>query len=501
MHLIGLDIGTTGCKAVVFDLQGRMLGRGFREYGIVCDAPAKAEQDAERVWTLTKEALAEAVRRAGVKEVKALSLSVQGDAIIPVDGDFRALHPAILGMDYRSRPQADRCEAVWGGFGCFQRTGMRPHPMNSLTKVLWLRELAPAIFDRAARIVTYADFILGKLGGEAVLDETMASRTMAFDLAARGWNAELHAALGLSPAIWSRPVPSGTPAGRLRRELAAELGLPLELMLVAGGHDQTCAALGAGVVRPGMGVVSTGTAEVLATAFDRPMLSEAMFESYYPCYLHARPGMYFTFSLNHCGGLLLRWWRDNLAGEDVRAAGLQGMDAYQFMDAQLPDGPAPVMFLPHLSGSGTPRCDLQSKGALVGLTLATRRPDIFKAILEGLAFELRANLERLAACGLALEQLVAVGGGARSRPWLQLKADILNRPLRTLECHEAACLGAALLAGTAAGAYANLVEAVAQTVRYEGEFNPVHDRAVAYAGRYALFQELYPALRSVNQSL
>jgi xylulokinase len=211
--------------------------------------------------------------------------------------------------------------------------------------------------------------------------------------------------------------------------------------------------------------------------------------------------MYFTFSLNHCGGLLLRWWRDNFAGEQFRSAEGQGVDAYQFMDAQLPDGPAPVMFLPHLNGSGTPLCDLQSKGALVGLTLATRRPDIFKAILEGLAFELRANLERLAACGLALEQLVAVGGGARSRPWLQLKADILNRPLRTLECHEAACLGAALLAGTAAGAYANLVEAVAQTVRSEREFQPVHERTVAYAGRYALFQQLCPALRELNQSL
>jgi xylulokinase len=367
--------------------------------------------------------------------------------------------------------------------------------------VLLLRELAPAVFERAARIVTYADFMLGKLGGVAVIDETMASRTMAFDLGARAWSSELHAALGLSPAIWSRPVPSGTPAGGLRRELAVELGLPPGLLLVAGGHDQTCAALGAGAVRPGIGVVSTGTAEVLATAFDRPVLSDAMFESYYPCYLHAKPEMYFTFSLNHCGGLLLRWWRDNFAGEDTRTAGVQGMDAYQFMDAQLPAGPAPVMFLPHLNGSGTPLCDLHSKGAIVGLTLATRRPEIFKAILEGLTFELRTNLERMASCGIAVEQLVAVGGGARSWPWLQLKADILNRPLRTLECGEAACLGAALLAGTAAGAYANLAEAVAQTVRYGREFKPVADRVAAYAGRYALFQQLYPSLRTVNQSL
>jgi xylulokinase len=378
---------------------------------------------------------------------------------------------------------------------------MRPHPTNSLTKVLLLRELAPTVFDKAAKIVTYEDFILGKLGGEAVIDYTMASRTMAFELRNLRWSENIHRALGLDEAIWSRPVPSGTAAGTIRRALADELGLPGSLVLVTGGHDQTCAALGAGAIRAGLGVVSTGTAEVLSTALDRPLLSKAMFDSFYPCYLHASNGLYFTFSLNHVGGILLRWWRDNFACQEFADARHKGADPYQLIDDRMPRGLSPVMFLPHCNGSGTPGCDLKSKGAVVGLTLATTRHDVAKAILEGLTFELKYNFETMLSCGMRVEELVAVGGGARSSSWLQLKADILNRPLRTLRCHEAACLGAALLAGTAVGIYKNLQEAVAHTVFHEKEFVPCASRVTAYSERYETYQQLYPSLRELHWKL
>lgn len=497
--LLGLDIGTTGCKAIVFDAAGRMRGHGFREYGVVCDAPAKAEQDAEQVWALTKEVVREAVAKAGGGEaVKALSVSVQGDAIIPVDRDFHALHPAILGMDYRSAPQAKRCAELFGAFDLFQRTGMRPHPINSLTKVLLLRELAPQVFRRAWKIVTYADFILGKLGADAVIDHTMASRTMAFDLATATWDAGIHAALDLDPGLWSKAVPSGAVVGSIRPALAAELGLPRDVALVAGGHDQPCAALGAGVVREGIGVVSTGTAEVLATAFDQPPLTRALFDGFYPCYRHAKDGMFFTFALNHTAGILLRWWRDNFAAAEVAEAAKRGVDPYALIDERMPADPSPVMVVPHFNGSGTPTCDLQATGAIVGLTLATTRHDIAKAILEGLCFELRINLDAMQTAGLRVDELVAVGGGAKSALWLQLKADILGRPIKTLRCREAACLGAALLAGTAAGVFPSLAEAVRGTVAFERGFAPDAARRARYDERFAAYRRIYPALRNLT---
>jgi xylulokinase len=501
MHLLGLDVGTTGCKAVVFDAQGEVKGHGFHEYDVICREPGMAEQDAERVWDLARGVLREAVVRSGVRDLKALSVSVQGDAIIPVQKDFHALHPAVLGMDYRSQRQARECAEKCGDFELFQRTGMRAHPINSLTKVLLLRELAPAVFAQTWKFVTYADFVLGKLGAEAVLDHTMASRTMAFDLADRRWNSDILTKVGLAESLFSRAVPSGTPVGRIRPLLARELGLPTDLLLVAGGHDQPCAALGAGVIREGLGVVSTGTAEVLATAFDHPTLTRPMFESFYPCTLHAKAGMYFTFSLNHVGGLLLRWYRDNFAGGEVADAARQGAQVYGIIDARLPRGPSPVMVLPHWNGSGTPRCDLEAKGAILGLTTATTRHDVAKAILEGLCFELLINLRTMEQCGIEVHELAAVGGGARSERWLQLKADILQRPVRTLRCRESACLGAALLAGTAAGVFASLDEAVRQTVAWDREFVPQHPSSEQYQVRFATYQKLYPALRLLNAEL
>ena len=291
MHLIGLDIGTTSCKAIVFDADGRMRGQACREYGMVCDAPAKAEQDAEAVWSLTREALCEAVAQVGRQGRRRAKCFGAGRRHHPSRRGFpRACIPPSSGMDYRSEPHARRCEERLDGFTLFQRTGMRPHPMNSFCKVLLLRELSPKTFDSAARIVTYADFILGKLGGEAMIDHTMASRTMAFDSHAMAWDGPIHQAFGVNPAIWSKPVPSGTVAGTIRPALAEELGLTRDLLLVTGGHDQTCAAIGAGAIREGLGVISTGTAEVLSTALPRPVLSRLMYDSYYPCYLHARPG-------------------------------------------------------------------------------------------------------------------------------------------------------------------------------------------------------------------
>jgi xylulokinase len=447
---------------------------------------------------LAKDALREAVLASGVKEVAALSVSVQGDAIIPVDAGFRALHPAILGMDYRSAPQAAACAEQFGDFPLFEKTGMRAHPMNSLAKVLFLREREPEVFARAWKMVTYADFVLGKCGGEAVIDHTMASRTMAFDLKAKAWSREILNRLELGEDLFSKAVPSGSVVGTIRRSLAEELNLPPGVLLVTGGHDQTCAALGAGMVKPGLGLVSTGTAEVFSTALDAPALNRRMFDSFYPCYLHATPGMFFTFALNHVGGILLRWWRDQFGGMEAADARAAGVDPYEFITQRMPSGPSPVFVVPHLNGTGTPWCDLEAKGAILGLTLSTTRHDVAKALLEGLAFELRVNLETMQSCGMDIRRLAAAGGGAKSALWLQLKADILNRPITTLRCREAACLGAALLAALGAGIYPSVEDAVAHMVAVDREYVPQAGRAREYDERFAAYSQLYPALKQFN---
>lgn len=499
--LAGLDVGTTGCKAILFDRKGKILGRGFYEYGVDCTSPGMAEQDPEEVWRLCRKALRDAVAQAKTKAITALSISVQGDAIIPLDAGLRTLHPAILGMDYRSAPQAAKIEKTLGGFSLFQTTGMRPHPMNSAVKAVWLREQAPRVFLQTRHLVTYAEFIMARLGGDLLIDHSMASRTMAFNFEARAWDESLLSAMGLNPLLFSRAVPSGTDAGVMDRRLSRELGIMPGTLLVTGGHDQACAALGCGAIREGLGVISTGTAQVLSTSINRPALSRRMFESFYPCYHHAAEGRYLTFALLHVGGILLRWYRENFAQAEAAQAARSGKSVYQFIDRAISDGPSPLFVIPHWNGSGTPHCDLQAKGAILGLTLASTRHDVAKAILEGLTFELFENISVLRSCGIRINHLVAAGGGTKSELWLQLKADILNRPIRTLRCGEAACLGAAMLAGLRSGVYPSLQDAIQNTVVPRREFEPRPEMARRYAERFALYRKLYPALRPLNAVL
>ena len=506
MDLIGLDVGTTGCKAVVFSPDGRMLGAAHREYGILATEPYMAEQDAEHIWAVTCQVIREAIWRSSDNgsnsgRIGALSLSVQGDAIIPIDHEFNAVYNAVLGMDYRSQLQAKRFGRRIGDKRLFLLTGMRPHPINSLIKMVWLKQNRPDAFHRAWKLTSFADFILGKLCGEAVIDHTMASRSMAFDLREKVWSAEILEAAGINPELLSRPVPSGTVVGEVSKNTAQNTELAVGTKLVTGGHDQTCAALGAGVIGEGRAVISTGTAEVLSAASFKPVLNDTMYGSFYPCYLYAKPGMYFTFALNHVGGLLLRWYRDTFAYKEIEEARAADVDPYDQILEKIPANPSGVMILPHFNGSGTPWCDMDSKGAILGLNLSTTRHDIARAILESQSFELKINLETMVQAGIKINELRAVGGGAKSQLWLQIKADILAITITSLKVREAACLGAALLAGTAIGVYPSLDSAVEQTVRVETKFAPDKDSLKNYTERFTVYREVYPTLTALNHKL
>jgi len=500
MTLMGLDIGTTGCKAQVIDEEGRRLGYAFREYGVDTDPRGKAEQDAEAVWQAAVEVMRTAAAEAGASSIGALSLSVQGDAVIPVDKAGKALHPAILGMDYRSTVQSEQCSRILGERKLFDITGMRPHPMNSLTKILLLRDIAPEVYRRSEKITTYADFILGKLGAPGITDLTMASRTMAWDLDKAEWSDDILGALDVNPELFSRAVPSGTAVGTLAPEVAAATGMSAKVILAAGGHDQPCAALGSGVTGPGRGVVSTGTAEVFSCAFSEGAGRSELYEGYYPEYIYTLPDYHFTFSLNHIGGILLKWYRDNFCDAEVREAAEKGLSAYRLLDEGMPANPTNLYFLPHLNGSGTPWCDMDSRGALLGLTMNSSRHDVAKAILESLTYELALNLETMESAGLGIDEIIAVGGGASSAPWLRLKADILNRPIMVPENPEAGSLGAAILAGNAAGRW-KASEAAPEIARVKNTIEPDGEQSRIYRNRLDTYRLIYPALEEVNKRI
>ena len=496
MLLMGLDVGTTGVKAAVFDESGEMKGYGFEEYEVVCQKPGWAEQDAERVFQAACRVMGEAAAQSG-GGIAAIGLSVQGDAVIAVDEHFRPVAPVQLGMDYRCRAESDAFAREFGEEWLFQKTGMRPHPLNSLCKVRNFVQATPETDRKTARYMTYSDYMLSRLGAdEPVIDHTMATRTMGVDLKTLDWDDALLAAAGVDRARLSKPVPSGVQVGRLDPMLAEALHISPRAMLVTGGHDQPCAAVGAGVVRPDLALDSHGTAEVVSSAFDAPNTSDAMFKGGFPCYAHAAAGMYFTFSLNHTAGILYRWFVENFCQPDAQEAAQKGARLYEYVLSQSPDAPSPVIALPYWSGKCTPNWNLAAKGLMIGMTMATTRYDEARAIVEALCFDLLENIEALKAAGVRIESLRAVGGGARSPIGLQMKADVTGLSVHTLKVREAACLGAALLAGVAAGAYGSAREA-ASIVRLDATYEPRPGMHARYGERYALYRRLYDANRAL----
>jgi len=501
MQFAGLDIGTTGCKAAIFDETGALLTSASREYAVDVPRPTWAEQDAEQVWRLAQDALREAVAAAPTSDIAAIGLSVQGEAVMPVDAEGRALRPAILGMDTRTDEQNAWLRERFGAEHLFERTGMPVHTVNTLPKLLWLKQHEPDLWARAERFLLYEDFVIQKMTGRAVISRCLASRTQIYDIPDGRWSPEILAALELEPERLAMVEPSGVAVGPMRSQLAQSLGLSRPPLVVTGGHDQACGALGVGLVRPGLAMDSTGTAEVVEVALGAPALNETLYRGDISIYAHVVPGLYLAMALNHSGGLLLRWFRDTLGQEEMRKARASGKDAYDLLLQDASPEPTHLLLLPHFAGSGTPTFDTASKGAILGLTFATSKTDLAKAVLEGLTFELRLNLDLLREGGVEIEELRAIGGGARSDLWLQLKADITGIPVVAPAITEAASWGAALLAGVGAGYFASAAQAAEEMLNLARRFEPDPERMARYEERYALYREVYPTLKAIHHRM
>jgi xylulokinase len=499
MSVIGLDIGTTGCKAIVFGREWEILGRASREYSVQSPRPDWAEQDAELVWRLALESLAQVVEQSKTDPPRAMALSVQGEAVIPVDREGCPLRRAILGMDTRSTAENAWLAETFDPQEMFRRTGMPMHTINTLTKLLWLKRHEPAVWSSADQFLLYEDYLLRRLTGRAVISHCLASRTQMYDLHTSNWATDILDRCGIDPGRLAPVQPDHEAAvGTLDKTISRQIGVSGDVLLVSGGHDQACAALGSGVIRPGLAMVSTGTAEVVEVAMASPILDERLREGGISVYRHVVPGLYLAMTLNHSGGLVLRWFRDTLCRDQCARAEQAGVDAYDLILAEAPAAPTRLLVLPHFSGAGTPHVDVNSRGAILGMTFATTQGEIAKAILEGLTYELRMNLELLRDAGIRLDELHAVGGGARSMTWLQMKADICQIRLRLPQITEAACLGAAILAAVGADSGLDLASCVDQAVHFDRVVEPERGSVCRYEHPYKLYGKLYPALRPLH---
>jgi xylulokinase len=499
--LIGLDVGTTGCKAVVFDEDGSYLASASREYPVLLPQPGWAEHDIDTVWELALDSLAAAIAKAGVREVAAIGLSVHGEAVTPVDEHWRPLRPTILGMDTRTDAQNEWLRERFGAKALFELTGMPIHTVNTLPKLLWIRQHEPETWAAADHFLLVEDLFIARMTGRAVTSACLASRSQLFDLEAGTWSDRVLDALELSPDRLAEVAPSGTRVERLRPDLTQRLGLASPPDVVTGGHDQACGALGVGLTRPGLAMVSTGTAEVVEVVLPTPVVSEPLYEGNISVYRATVPGLFLAMTLNHSGGLALRWFRDGFCEPQLERASESHVDAYDLILAGASADPSGLLVLPHFAGAGTPSFDTASRGAILGLTFSTTRTDLAKAILEGLTYELRLNLDLLRDGGATIDVLRAIGGGARSPLWLQLKADITGIPVITPRVTEAAALGAALLAGAGASLFPSAAEAAERFLELTDSYQPDPVRHAAYTRLFEQYREVYPAVAPISHRL
>ncbi|MCX6627296.1 MAG: FGGY-family carbohydrate kinase [Candidatus Solibacter sp.] len=341
----------------------------------------------------------------------------------------------------------------------------------------------------------YGDFLLMKLAGVPALDFTMASRTMAFDPVRKDWVPGILEFVGIAPSQLGNLAPSGMPAGIILKSVAESWGISRSALVITGGHDQCLAAVGAGVIESDLACYSMGTAEVISTCFPTPRAGSAMLEANYPSYCHAVPDHYFTITLNQSGGLSLEWFQNNVMGLDQLSEQARAAAVSSLLD-EIRIQPSRVMFLPHIVGSGTPTCDHLSRGTFLGLSLKTGRPDMFQAVVDALAFEARLNLETLADRDIPILELRGVGGGTRSERLLELKATVLNRPIRTLKNPQAALLGAGILAQVAIGKFAGIEEGCRECVFIDRTIEPRRDAVEVYSAAFERFRQVHGTLRS-----
>jgi xylulokinase len=485
--LIGVDVGTSGTRALAVTADGELVAEATRPHELLTPRPGWTEQDPHQWWDATQTVLAEVAR----DDVVGLGLTGQMHGSVFLDGAGEVIRPALLWNDQRT---ASECDEITGKVGAERILEIAGNPALTgfqAPKIRWLANHEPEAFARVASVLLPKDYVRLRLTGEHATDASDASGTLLLDVRARDWSSEILDALEI-PAEWLPRVHEGPEVtGTLRADLAAELGLPAGLPVAAGGGDNAAAAVGVGVVREGAVSTSIGTSGVLFAHRDAfaPDPSGRVH-----AFCHAVPGAWHLMAVALSSGGSLSWWREAVGG------GADFDTLVAEADAVTP-GSEGLLFLPYLTGERTPHLDPHARGGFVGLTLRHGRGHLTRAVMEGVAFSLRDGLEIMRGLGTPDDDLRAVGGGARSPLWMRLQADVYGRPIRRTVIDEGPAYGAALLAGVAAGVFADVEEASAR-VRVRAEVTePDPERARRYDEQYAIYAGLYPALREAMHAL
>lgn len=487
-YFLGIDVSTTGSKALLIDEKGGMIGTAVTPHTLSTPRPQWSEQDPAEWWNATCNSIHKVLESYNIKPdaIKAIGLTGQMHGLVLLDANGKVQRPAILWNDQRTQVQCDQIHQRIGEKRFIQISGNRALTGFTAPKVLWVAQNEPEVFALARHVLLPKDYIRYRLTGQFAMDKADGSGTVLFDLKLRNWSAEVLEQLGI-PQSWMPPTFEGPEfTGEINETAAKETGLAIHTPVCAGGGDQEAGAVGVGAVEPGIIGLTVGTSGVVFTSTTAPLVEP---EGRLHAFCHAVPGMWHFMGVMLSAAGSLQWFHDSLAPE-------LSFDGLLKEAEKVPAGSEGLYFLPYLSGERTPHPDPDARGAFIGLTLRHHRGHMTRAILEGVGYGLKDGFKLIQDAGVgAVKQIRASGGGTKGALWRQILASILGNDLVTINTTEGAAFGAALLAGVGAGAWPDVQSACRETIKVTAQTPPDTEMANVYAKSYSLFTSLYLTLK------
>ncbi len=476
--LLGIDVGTTSLKAGLFSPDGRCLGIEREEYLLDTPSVEKAQLDAHLYWDACVRTVRTLIERTAIDAnlITALAVSSQGETLITLDNRGEPIYPAIVWLDNRASEQAKRLSRQFQA-QVYQKTGVAEIiPTWTACKILWLKENEPAVFQRAAKFLLVQDYLIYRLSGHYASDGSVSCTTLYFDIVQNAWWREMLDAVGITEHQLPEIHAPGSIIGAIQTSAAQELGLSTHTKVVNGGMDQAVGAIGAGNIQSGITSETTGAAMAIQVTVDRPDLDP---RKSIPVYVHSVPNRFLLVPVCPTAGMAFKWFRDQFAEMEIQQAAKQHQDSYDLLTAMAASAPAGcdgLLMLPHLMGAFSPETNPDARGTFTGFTLCHTRAHFARAVMEGVAFMLKRNLEYIEQAGIFIHEIISSGGGSRSHLWNQIKANVCDKSVVILQNEETALLGDVILAGTAVKAFTSIQDGCQKMVAPQEKFEANEER-------------------------
>ena len=489
--ILAIDLGTTAVKVAVFSCSGKMLGQSTVEYDLITPQPNWVEADENIHYESIKSAIAMLPEEVDRSSIAAIGFSAQGETLFFVDEDGKPLRRPIIWMDTRANEEAEVLRRTFGDELCYRVTGQVSFEACwPASKVMWVRDHEPELFEKTSRVLLIEDYIIALLTGQYVTEGSLLTSTEYWSIETKDYWQEMLDMIGLKREMLPRIMESGEAVGTILPQIADDLGISRNAVVCTGCLDQAAGAIGVGNVRTGCFSENIGAALAVCVPVERLVYDPAHIM---PVHYFAIPNTYMIHTFT-TGGMALRWYRDTFCEEEMNVGTRTGLDPYYLMDQQavsVPAGSEGLIMLPHLNGSMAPDMNANAKGVFFGFTMKHRRPHFIRALLESIGFIIRRNIDALGDMGIRVNEIRSLGGGSKSPVWNQIKADILGIPVVTMDSKEAACLGAAILAGKGIGVFNDIEEACLSMVHEKRRFEPSKENAEVYEKQYEMYKKLF----------